>query len=171
MAASGSTGRVISPRLEPAARGIAYVPQNYGLFPHLTVSETTRWRSRPAPIRDLCQALDRPARSARPRNLGNRMRCRSASSNASPWRALAGAPCPSAFARPNRSPRSMRRSRARLRRGNAAALQKRNWARRGDPGHPRSGRGGDARRRNPRSGLRGTAAPCKAGPTDQVFRR
>ncbi len=25
--------------LEPAARGIAYVPQNYGLFPHLTVSE------------------------------------------------------------------------------------------------------------------------------------
>ena len=25
--------------LEPAARGIAYVPQNYGLFPHLTVKE------------------------------------------------------------------------------------------------------------------------------------
>jgi ABC-type Fe3+/spermidine/putrescine transport system ATPase subunit/ABC-type sulfate transport system permease component len=25
--------------LEPAARGIAYVPQNYGLFPHLTVME------------------------------------------------------------------------------------------------------------------------------------
>ena len=25
--------------LEPAARGIAYVPQNYGLFPHLTVNE------------------------------------------------------------------------------------------------------------------------------------
>ena len=25
--------------LEPAARGIAYVPQNYGLFPHLTVAE------------------------------------------------------------------------------------------------------------------------------------
>jgi ABC-type Fe3+/spermidine/putrescine transport system ATPase subunit/ABC-type sulfate transport system permease component len=25
--------------LEPAARGIAYVPQNYGLFPHLTVTE------------------------------------------------------------------------------------------------------------------------------------
>ena len=31
-------GRDIA-RLEPAARGIAYVPQNYGLFPHLTVSE------------------------------------------------------------------------------------------------------------------------------------
>src|SRR5262249_39062903 len=25
--------------VEPAARGIAYVPQNYGLFPHLTVTE------------------------------------------------------------------------------------------------------------------------------------
>lgn len=25
--------------LEPAARGVAYVPQNYGLFPHLTVAE------------------------------------------------------------------------------------------------------------------------------------
>ena len=31
-------GRDIA-RLEPAARGIAYVPQNYGLFPHLTMSE------------------------------------------------------------------------------------------------------------------------------------
>ena len=31
-------GRDIAP-LEPAARGIAYVPQNYGLFPHLTVNE------------------------------------------------------------------------------------------------------------------------------------
>ena len=31
-------GRDIAP-LEPAARGIAYVPQNYGLFPHMTVSE------------------------------------------------------------------------------------------------------------------------------------
>ncbi len=31
-------GRDVVP-LEPAARGIAYVPQNYGLFPHLTVSE------------------------------------------------------------------------------------------------------------------------------------
>jgi ABC-type Fe3+/spermidine/putrescine transport system ATPase subunit/ABC-type sulfate transport system permease component len=31
-------GKSIS-SLEPAARGIAYVPQNYGLFPHLTVAE------------------------------------------------------------------------------------------------------------------------------------
>ena len=31
-------GREIS-ALEPAARGIAYVPQNYALFPHLTVTE------------------------------------------------------------------------------------------------------------------------------------
>ncbi len=31
-------GRELSAR-EPAARGIAYVPQNYGLFPHLTVGE------------------------------------------------------------------------------------------------------------------------------------
>jgi len=31
-------GHDIAP-LEPAARGIAYVPQNYGLFPHLTVTE------------------------------------------------------------------------------------------------------------------------------------
>ena len=29
--------------LEPAARGIAYVPQNYGLFPHLTVAEQLRF--------------------------------------------------------------------------------------------------------------------------------
>jgi len=31
-------GRELS-RVEPAARGIAYVPQNYGLFPHLTVQQ------------------------------------------------------------------------------------------------------------------------------------
>jgi ABC-type Fe3+/spermidine/putrescine transport system ATPase subunit/ABC-type sulfate transport system permease component len=35
-------GKDIS-RLEPAARGIAYVPQNYGLFPHLTVAEQLRF--------------------------------------------------------------------------------------------------------------------------------
>jgi ABC-type Fe3+/spermidine/putrescine transport system ATPase subunit/ABC-type sulfate transport system permease component len=29
--------------LDPAARGIAYVPQNYGLFPHLTVIEQLRF--------------------------------------------------------------------------------------------------------------------------------
>jgi molybdate transport system permease protein len=29
--------------LEPAARGIAYVPQNYGLFPHLTVAEQLKF--------------------------------------------------------------------------------------------------------------------------------
>ncbi len=29
--------------LDPAARAIAYVPQNYGLFPHLTVSEQLRF--------------------------------------------------------------------------------------------------------------------------------
>ena len=30
-------------RLDPRERGIAYVPQNYGLFPHLTVSEQLRF--------------------------------------------------------------------------------------------------------------------------------
>ncbi len=35
-------GRDLS-RLEPAARAIAYVPQNYGLFPHLTVIEHLRF--------------------------------------------------------------------------------------------------------------------------------
>lgn len=29
--------------LDPAARGIAYVPQNYGLFPHLTVAEQLKF--------------------------------------------------------------------------------------------------------------------------------
>ena len=29
--------------LQPAARGIAYVPQNYGLFPHLTVAEQLKF--------------------------------------------------------------------------------------------------------------------------------
>ncbi|HEY6430888.1 MAG TPA: ATP-binding cassette domain-containing protein, partial [Acetobacteraceae bacterium] len=35
-------GREIS-RLDPVARRIAYVPQNYGLFPHLTVMEQLRF--------------------------------------------------------------------------------------------------------------------------------
>ena len=30
-------------QVEPAARGIAYVPQNYGLFPHLTVQQQLRF--------------------------------------------------------------------------------------------------------------------------------
>jgi len=42
------TGRVMVDgndiaRLDPATRGIAYVPQNYGLFPHLTVREQLRF--------------------------------------------------------------------------------------------------------------------------------
>jgi ABC-type Fe3+/spermidine/putrescine transport system ATPase subunit/ABC-type sulfate transport system permease component len=35
-------GKNIAP-LAPAARGIAYVPQNYGLFPHLSVAEQLRF--------------------------------------------------------------------------------------------------------------------------------
>ena len=49
--------------LEPAARGIAYVPQNYGLFPHLTVAEQLKISARRRS--GAGQGLDRAARASR----------------------------------------------------------------------------------------------------------
>ncbi len=83
-AASCSTA-VISPRSTPAARGIAYVPQNYGLFPHLTVNEHLRFPGS-APIR-IWQSIGSIGSDCAASNSGARMRSRSASSNGSRWRA------------------------------------------------------------------------------------
>ena len=126
--------------LEPAARGIAYVPQNYGLFPHLTVSEQLAFPAGADP--DLAEHwIDRLGLRGLEAPATGCVVARSATARCPGARA--GAPCPSPFAR--RTVLGARCAAAcAAAPGNAGAAKR--TQRDDHPGHPRSCGGSDARR-------------------------
>ena len=137
-------GRVIS-SLAPAARGVAYVPQNYGLFPHLTVIEQLSF---PLGLRSGSgSGLARPPRASRPRAAApGRALARPAATGGAGARV--GAAGTISCCSTNRFRRSMRRC--------AQISARKCWRCRTrspqhDPRHPRSGRSSPARRRDRRS--------------------